>query len=149
MGFKRVFKKGLSAGISPKKWVGYDHIKSDSVSVGKIAKNVFKRDKTNRRKETFDEAMKRYNLSESDIKKRIKTSKHLVAIFLGFSGLLGFYMVYQWHVGHFIGGFTCLVLMSLILAYTFREHFNLFQMRQRRLGCTYKEWLSSLFKGSK
>jgi intracellular multiplication protein IcmV len=149
MGFKSILKKGVSGGVSPKQWIGFGQIKGDTVKVSKIAKAVFKREKHTERKETFEEAMKRFDLSEDDIKKRMKTSKQLVFIFLGISALLAFYMTYQWVSGHFIGGFICMVLMSLILSYAFREHFNLFQMRQRRLGCTCKEWLKSTFKGSK
>lgn len=149
MGFRRVVKKGLSGGLNPKRWLGYDQLKEDTASVGNIARSVFKREKNTERKETFDDAVKRFNLTEEDIKKRMKTSKQLVALFLGMGGLLFAYFVYQCATGHILHSFICLVLTALILVNAFREHFNLFQMRQRRLGCTYKEWVNSLFKRSK
>ncbi len=150
MGFKSILKTGLFSGLSPKRWVGYDQIKRDTVGVGQIAKEVFRHEKTAGRKETFDEAMKRFNLTEDDIKKRMKSAKQLVGIFLGFGGLLFLYLIYQWTTVRILDGFICLVLMLLVLTYAFKEHFNLFQMRHRRLGCTYKEWFRSMFKkGSK
>lgn len=149
MGFKSMFKKGLGSGLSPRKWVGYDQLKTDSVTVGKIFKGVFKRSKEAEKKETFEQAAKRFNLTEEDIQKRMKSAKELVMIFLGFGSLLVTYAIYQWISGRFVGGLICLILSLLTFAYAFREHFNLFQMRKRCLGCTYKEWFNSTFKGSK
>ncbi len=149
MGFKKVLKKGVTSGLKPKQWIGYDHIKQDGITVGKIAKNVFQKEKKTERKETFEEAMKRFNLSEDDIQDRMKKSRQLVFTFLGISGLLFIYLIYQWSVGHTLSGFIVFILMGLTLAYAFREHFNLFQMRKRQLGCSHKEWFKSFFKGSK
>ena len=149
MGFKKVVKRGFGSGLSPKKWIGYNTLKSDTVTLSKIFKSVFKRSKKTERKETFEQAVKRLNLTEEDIQKRIKSAKELVMIFLGFGGLLIFYTIYQWVMGRFVSGFICLILSSLVFAYAFREHFNIFQMRKRRLGCTYSEWFNSTFKGSK
>jgi len=149
MGFKSTMKKSLGSGLSPKRWVGYNQLQSDSKTVGKIFKSVFERSAKAEKKESFEEAVKRFNLTEEDIQKRMKSAKQLVMTFLGFGGILLAYMLYQWTVGHIIEGFICLVLAALTLSYAFREHFNLFQMRQRRLGCTYKEWFKSTFKGSK
>ena len=148
MGFKKVVKKGFGSGLNPKKWIGYGALKADTITLTKIFKGVFKRSKTER-KETFDQAIKRFNLTEEDIQKRIKSAKELVMIFLGFGGLLVVYALYQWIQGRMMGGFVCLILSFLTFAYAFREHFNMFQMRNRRLGCSYSEWFNSTFKGSK
>lgn len=150
MGFKSAMKKGFGTGLSPKKWIGFNQLKSDSRTMGKIFKGVFGRSKKGaERNETFEDAVKRYHLTEEDIQKRIRSSKELVIIFLGFAVVLAAYTVYQWTASHFIDGFICLILVILTSAYGFREHFNMFQMRQRRLGCTYAEWFNSTFKGSK
>ncbi len=149
MGVKSLFKKGFGSGLSPKKWVGFDQLKSDSISLGQMIKRVFKRSQKVKKKETFEQAVKRFNLTEADIQKRIKSAKELVVIFLALSAVLIVYTIYQWSGGHIVSGFICFILSLLILAYAFREHFNLFQMRSRRLGCTYSEWFNSLFKGVK
>lgn len=150
MGFKKVVKKGLTGGISPKRWLGYDSIKTETKLLSKIFGGVFKRSKKAEKKETFEEAVKRFNLTEGDIQKRIKSSKELAMIFFGMGGLLFVYAIYQWSMGRLLSGIICLTLMLLISAYGFREHFNMFQMRERRLGCTYLEWFNSTFKkGSK
>jgi len=149
MGLKSTMKKGLGSGLSPKKWIGYDQLRSDSHSLGKICKSVLNRSKDETKKESFEQAIKRLDLKEEDIKKRIKSAKELVMIFLGLGALLILYTIYQWTAGHFVNGFICFILSLLTFVYSFREHFNLFQMRQRRLGCTYAEWIKSTFKGSK
>lgn len=150
MGFRSALKKGVGSGLNPKKWVGFNQLKSDSTTLSNIFRGVFKRsEKAAEKKETFEEAVKRFNLTEKDIQKRMKSAKELVMIFLGLGGLLLFYTFYQWASGRVISGFICLTLSLLTLAYAFREHFNLFQMRNRRLGCTYKEWVNGTFKRSK
>lgn len=149
MGLKSTMKKGLFSGLNPKQWIGFNQLQSDSKTLGSIAKSVFQRSKEAEKKETFEEALKRFNLTEEDLKKRMHSAKQLVMIFVAFGGALFAYMIYQWSSGHFTEGFICLILSALTLSYAFREHFNLFQMRQRRLGCTYKEWFKSTFMGSK
>lgn len=150
MGIKSFIKNNAKHGFNPKKWVGYDHIKHDAKVVGKLAKRAFSSgDADSIRKESFEEAMKRLNLSEKDIQERIKKAKDAVFIFLLMGGALLAYMVYQWVTGHFLSGFTCLILSLVVFVHAFREHFNAYQMRQRQLGCSYKAWLKSLVKGSK
>lgn len=150
MGFKSALKNSVGSGLSPKKWIGFNQLKSDSTTLGRIFRGVFNRSKSEaEKKETFEEAVKRLNLTEKEIQKRMKSAKELVIIFIGFGGLLFLYTIYQWTGGRVISGFICLTLSLLTFAYAFREHFNLFQMRNRRLGCTYKEWFNSTFKRSK
>ena len=149
MGFKKVVKKGLGSGLNPMKWIGFGQIKTDTVTLTEIFRSVFKRSNEAGGKETFDEAVKRFNLSEEDIQKRIKSAKELAMIFLGFGGVLVIYTIYQLSLGRVLSGLICLTLSLLIFAYGFREHFNMFQMRKRRLGCSYAEWFNGTFKGSK
>jgi intracellular multiplication protein IcmV len=148
MGIKSGFKKTFGTGLNPKQWVGSDQLKKDSKTLAKMVGSVLKRSKkAAKTKETFEEAVSRFNLTPDDIKKRMKSAKEIVMILLVASAFLVVYAVYQWFfLGHFIAGFTCLILTVLTLSYAFREHFHLFQMRQRRLGCSYKEWLNSTFK---
>ena len=56
------------------------------------------------------------------------------------------YAVYVFHSGFYLPGFVCLMLTALAGAHCFREHFNRFQMRQRRLGCTFQEWALHTFR---
>jgi len=144
MGFKSLFSKGIGGGLNVKRWVGYGQIKSDTKVLGKLFQTVFSRRKEKLSTETFEEAVVRHGLTEEDIKKKMQSSRHLVIAFLSFALLLFLYSLYQWGSGAFLNGMICFLLALLSSAYAFREHFNLYQMKQRRLGCTYSEWFKSL-----
>lgn len=147
MGLFRVMKKGLRVS----RWVGTDRIRGDAKTVKSIATNLFKSEDAEATKNLdFEACLKHYKMTEDDLKLRMQQAKKWILFCLGGSALAFIYMIYQFSAHEFIAGFVCFMIGALTLAYAFREHFNLFQMRQRKLGCTFSEWFSSLIsRGSK
>jgi intracellular multiplication protein IcmV len=92
------------------------------------------------RKETFDEAIERLNLTEKDLEARTKEFKRLVYIMCTVSLFALFYAIYLFLTLNILGALAATVLTSLACAMTFKYHFWLFQIRKRRLGCTIREW---------
>lgn len=129
-------------------WMGYPQLVETTRGVVSIVKGVFTPAETTQI-ETFEEAMARLNLTEEAIRQRIKTFTYLALLWLLVGCSVLIYGVYlaglgSWH------GFAASVGVSLIgFAQAFRYHFWLFQMKQRRLGCTFKEWLNANFTGNK
>jgi len=97
--------------------------------------------------ESFDEAVARLGLQESDVKQResMFLKQAIVYLFVGFFILL--YGVYLGANQSFNGLILCLVVSFVALANAFRAHFWHFQTKQRKLGCSFKEWLDSTLKG--
>ncbi len=153
MGVRKAIKKTVTSGLSPKRWVGLDQIKENAGTVKNIAKAVLKPgsgDQDEIKQETFEQALVRLNITEEDLKKRMESSKYIVWFCSGLSLSIFIYMFYLWSQGQIVSGVVCFMLSFVLGAYAFREHFNLFQMKQRRLGCSIREWYQSLFsKGSK
>ena len=145
MGVKKVIKKGFNF----KYWIGADYLKVNAKVIGRLFTTLFKHSKQQVQEETFEQCMKRFNLTEEDLQKRMQYSKHMALFCLGTSILLLVYMFYLFTQTFILSGIVCLILALLMAAYTFREHFNLFQMKQRRLGCTIQQWFNATFKGSK
>ncbi len=151
MGIKKAIKKGFFSGYSVKRWVGFDQIKDSGQSIGEMATNLIDKQKTKAtpNKETFEECVKRFGLSESDLKKKMK-SLYRIALFCLAASLACFvYAIYLFLIGFILSGFVSLMLSFLLAAYAYREHLNYFQIKQRRLGCTFREWFNSTFKGVK
>ncbi len=126
---------------------GTGHIKDNAKMIQGLVVNNFSTDKaaqTSPKKENFAQCMKRLGLSEADVEKRIKNSSQLILICSLLSLPMFIYTLYILISGHFLSSFVCLMLTFLLLAYSFREHFNRFQMQQRRLRCTFEEWLKHL-----
>ncbi|GEM_PF-525618 len=149
MGVFNIVKKGISAGWNVSGWLGVSNIKKNAVLIKELSKDTFNVKKTKQgepKQETFTEAVKRLNLTEQDIQKRIKASGQIIF----FCGLLTIpmaaYTLYMFMAGFYLSTFVCVMLTALLLAYCFREHFNRFQMLQRRLSCSIGEWASVTFR---
>lgn len=150
MGIRNMFKKGLFSGLNLKRWVGFNQIQDNGRVIGELFETVIKNpsQQETTRKESFEECMRRLNMTEEDLQKRIKHGKKIILFcFLGIAATL-VYLFYLLTNGRYIPSFVSFTLSLLFLAYAFREHFNIYQMRQRRLGCSFKEYFNSLFKRS-
>ena len=150
MGVMKIVKKSITAGWNVSAWVGLNNIKNNAVLIKDLSKSTFTQPYSGGgntpKKETFAQAMRRLNITEAGLQKRIKSSTHVIL----FCGILFFpmliYTVYMFQSNFYLSSFVCLMLTALLGAYCFREHFNRYQMRQRRLGCTVSEWARDLFR---
>lgn len=97
--------------------------------------------------ETFEQAIKRLGITEQGLEERKKMYGIQVIIYLltGIGALI--YAVFLVRAGEYMGMLMAFLAGGLAFAYAFRSHFWLFQLKQRRLGCTFKEWLSSSIQG--
>lgn len=143
MGAFQVIKKGVAAGWNFSAWLGVKNIKNNASLIKDLSKKAFSRVEPEAgvlQKETFAQAMRRLNITEEGLKKRIRASTQVIF----FCGLLMIpmlaYTLYMLMSHFYLPSFVCLMLTALLGAYTFREHFNRYQMRRRRLGCTVREW---------
>ena|SRR3990167_5236224 len=150
MGLRNVIKKGVVSGLNPVRWVGVEQIKSNGKIIANVTNRLFKTHNTTTSTfspTTFEDCMKYYGITEESLKKRMRWSRYLVYACLVGSLLMLAYTIYLF-VSHLVlSGFVTTMLTLLLWAYAFREHFNYFQMKQRRLGCTFHEWLVATFKG--
>jgi intracellular multiplication protein IcmV len=148
MGAVKIIKKSVAAGWSISTWIGTKQIKSNALLIKDLAKSAFSPSDQGApvKAETFAQAMRRLGMTEADLQKRINASTKIIF----FCGILIIpmlaYTVYIWMSHFYLSSFVCLMLTFLLSAYSFREHFNRFQMRQRRLGCTFSEWLAHTFR---
>jgi len=129
------------------KALGMEQLKQQTTDVKELAEAVFEQRQA-RRKESFEAALVRLNLSEEDIQNRAKEFKRLVRVFIFIIiGLLA-YLVYAIIQKSWIASLGTMGILLVALAQLFRYHFWLFQITQKRLGCTYTEWYRSLLNKS-
>ncbi len=150
MGFKNVMKKGLFSGLNPMRWIGFEQIAGNAKTIKNLADGIVKasgKEESPTHPHSFEEAMQRYGLSEDDIKQRMRTAVQISVICLLLSIPMMGYAIYLFVKNFPLSAFVCIMLTLLLWAYAFREHFNYFQMKQRRLGCTFKEWFVYTVKG--
>lgn len=126
------------------RWAGVDTIKHAGKSIKSLAKSLFtvKQPEFN---ETFDEAITRLKLSEEDLSKRQRMYGITAGVYFVSACLMLVYCVHLLMLGHHMSMVTTFALVMLLLAFFFRDHFWYTQMKHRRLGFTFKEWLSAFF----
>ena len=150
MGIGSFFKNTVKNNTNIKGWASWNTIKENGNTIGGFVKDI-KGEENNGPaiKQTFEEAVKKYGLTEKDIAALMKKNL-LIATFCAILavGALG-WAVYLFTKTMYLSGIVGIALSALMFSYAFREHFNYFQMKQRRLDCTFQEWLSSLFSNKK
>lgn len=152
MGFFRGLGRMVKPLVNVPKWMDAKRITEDASYIKQIAKGLV-RPQQAKTAENFEDALKRLNLTETDIKNRHKEFRRLAILFFVIFILLAAYVVYLSldHTGLVSWRAIVLsVIVSLIaLIQFFRFHFWLFQVKRRKLGCGFKEYFYSGILGLK
>lgn len=144
MGFFSTTKKvaGRIIDIRVDRWISLDYIKetSDRYKILLLDAVVPKKATYS---ETFEEAMIRLQLTEEDITQRKKEFTQLLYSFIAISVAIILYALYMAIAGKMVASLIAFCLSLYTLSQAFRFHFWLFQLKNRKLGCTLKEWINS------
>jgi intracellular multiplication protein IcmV len=149
MGFWSGLKKGAKPFVDVQSWLNLDQLKNYGKSISDIGKSLFIPQKASRN-ETFEQAIRRFNLSEADLNKKAENLYNLSIIFCAIALCLLGYVIYL-IITHasIMAVIVTLVLSSIILTKAFSYHFWVFQIKKRRLGCSLQEWFKEGLLGIK
>lgn len=136
------FKRRVKSLFNLTGWVGLNSIKEHGSLIRSLFSNVMARPKASSEKmRTFDEAVEKFNLTEADLAAREKHFMQMSYIY-GIILILG---VSYWLYLGFAGKWSAFVMMFsfnfMIFSFFFRESFWLMQLKQRKLGMSFKDWL--------
>lgn len=144
--------RGIGKAIKPfvnfPAWMGLKQISSTGKGIQETAKTLLETPKATHR-ETFAEAMQRFHLSEADLQKQMKNFRQAALMYCAIALGLFMYALYLFISGHLIAGLLSLIITALALTLAFRQHFWYFEIKQRKLGCTIREWFQGTFLGGK
>ena len=134
--------------INIRSWSDWERTKTlSSYLAGSIVK-VFVPQKATK-SESFEAAIKRLNLTEKDLLVRRRNLLRTSILMLVIAFLLLVYSGYHFFNGHIMGGLLTIVVMLVALVLAFRYHFWYFQIKERKLGCSFNEWFKRSIKGDK
>lgn len=132
-------------------WFDYDRLKAFNEYILAILKKVFipSQTKPENAKASFEEAMGKMHLTEEGIIIRQKALfRNAILMFtIGFALLA--YAVYHLIMGNYQATVVSLVVALIGFVLAFRYHFWYFQIKERKLGCTFREWYQQGFLGKK
>lgn len=140
MAIRDIFRVNFSTFVNPKAWLGWDTIKQQTLLVIALFRAIFIPSPA-ANQESFEEAQKRFNLKEVEVEQIGKTYFQYALLFMaaGFLGLiLAIYLLIS--AGTFAGFILAISFSAYLFAQAFRNHFWYFQIKNRKLGCTYEEW---------
>ena len=122
---------GILFNVKVNEWVGYDNIKSTSKFIASSAKDVFTPEHAEHT-ETFDEAVKRLDISDEDIKERIMQLTKIFISFMALAFAVFGYSIYLAFSGNILGFCISFALTIFTCTQAFKYHFWIFQMKKRK-----------------
>lgn len=140
MAIRDIFKISWRTYFNPTAWIGLDELRRITRILWGVMRGVFVKP-IPEHTESFTEAIQRLELNEADLQ---KTQQHYLiysmvfVIFGAISFSTSFYLLFKYHT--FFGWLMTVLMTILFLSQAFRFHFWYFQIKHRKLGCTFKEW---------
>ena len=129
-------------------WLDFDRMKSFTGYLGTGFKKMFVPQEPEA-KESFEEALVRQNINEKDLKSKQSALYRLSLLMCGTAVIIFAYGIYHLFYGGYKATIISLSVALIALALAFRYHFWYFQIRERKLGCTLKEWYRKGLIGGK
>lgn len=147
MAIKDVLKVSRKTFLNPSGWIDAESIKKNNAAIFTVLKNLFRKDKP-LREESFEEAMERMGVTEAEVN-NIEVNYRTYSLIFIICGLLVFayslYLLFSVHT--FSGWLLATSATALFFAQAFRYDFWAFQIKKRKLGCTFAEWKQYRLKG--
>lgn len=150
MAVRDMFRITRRTFFNPVGWIDFNTLSTQNRTIWTVLRGLFTTPRPVR-EETFEQAMERLKISESDVKQIAKTYRWY-AITFSFLGLVvliyAFYLLF--HNATIAGFLLGLAAAALFFSQAFKFDFWSFQMRKRKLGLTYAQWKKNLIgkKGS-
>lgn len=146
MGFFSRSKKVIKKHANVKYFVSYDEHKNTwSMLQGRIL-DLFRLPDADR-SETFEEAVERLQLTKMDILRQQNRFLAFSLLFFALGALMLLYIAWLLSDGDFVEALLGVCVSGILFVNGFRYHFWYFQIKHRKLGCTFKEWMNSSVQG--
>lgn len=140
------FMKGTWKTFGPSGYLSgeYQDVKNQSKTIWGTLKGLFIKPRPENQ-ESFEQAMQRLKLSIEDADNIANRYRRYALIFLLFGVILftyAFYLLFEYF--SVTGWLLALAATTLCLAYAFNYDFWSYQIRIRKLGVSFNEWLDSI-----
>jgi intracellular multiplication protein IcmV len=134
-----------------RKWSDFDRMRAFTSYLGTGIKKMVvpRKEPVADTKNTFASTVSAMNLSEKDLASRCKGLYRLSVLMCTVAFCIFAYAVYHMVYGSIKAVIVSLVVSLIALTLAFRYHYWYFQIKERKLGCTFKEWYRQGLLGEK
>ncbi|MCD6047996.1 MAG: hypothetical protein K0S08_1643 [Gammaproteobacteria bacterium] len=140
-------KKSIRFLFNVPAWLGTESIHEGASWIEQLFKKVFFRAPTQGDAEDFNAAVARLNMDDAALEQQQKRFFKTSLVFLLLAILDLFYLAYLWSRSSLLVNLGVLVVFGLLLIQAYFYSFWSFQIKQRKLGCTFKAWLNWILRG--
>lgn len=142
------FKTVINRIFNVRAWMDWDRMKAGGQFIETGVKKVFI-PSPSRPVETFEEAQVRLKLSDADLARQARALYRMSIVMACLSFALFIYVFYHIFYGSIHAALLTFALTLLAAVISFRYHFWYFQIKSRKLGCTFYEWYRQGLLGDK
>lgn len=126
--------------FNPKAWMDYEQVKGATEYLGKGAQKLFTLQEKSRDEKPFEEVMKEQGINEAQLLKQTVSLQRLAWLMLLVAFGVFSYAMYLLALGSYHGSVASLVIFFVVLSLSFRYHYWFYQLKNRQLGCSLREW---------
>ncbi len=141
MALRDVFKITRKTFFNPSSWFDINFFLLQNNTIKEVVRNMMTTP-TPELEETFDAAMKRQGIQDKDIKPMANRYRQYALIFFVLGGILflyAFYLLFRYVT--ITGWMLGIAISAFMWAQAFKYDFYALQLRKRKLGLTFDEWL--------
>lgn len=138
-GFGRTF-------VNVPAWLGISTLREPTKALIEQGKSIYLPPDKPASPETFEQATKRLNLTENDLRERVNTLKWQGFLCLALMVMVMIYAVYLWSQDYFAIGLLALGVAVLSFLRYLSCQFWIAQIKHRRLGLSFQQWLQGQYK---
>ena len=141
---KRRIRNFFSSAFNFKAWMGYQNIKSGANIITSTVHSFTNLEDTSQYPtEDFESGLQRLNITEEQ---RLNVQNGYYRNFLIFfilGSLFAIYSIYRFYNAQWVAGLISLALTIGIYVLSLAMHFWYFQIKNKKLGCSFKEWFAN------
>lgn len=136
------FRSTIKSLFNVKSWLGWDSLVQNGVWIRSIYGKLVEQPVVSDRKETFNEACERYGYTPEFLAQQIVQFEKAAILYFSLLCLGVLYMAWLFFHHRWLAFFVMIPLNFMLFSFYFRESFWLMQIRQKRLGMGFRDWLN-------
>lgn len=142
------FRSTVKSLFDVKSWMGWKSLAQNGAWIRGMYGDLLRPAHTQTVKETYEEACQRYGYTPEFLKRQEAEFQRAAYIYLALLGAGFVYMFWLIYNHKTLASVVMIPLNFMLFSFYFRESFWLMQIRQKRLGMTFKNWLSIVVLGN-
>ncbi len=133
----------IKPAVNVKGWVSWDFLKNNTTSLIRMFAPIFKLHRLREDEkihESFDQALERLGLTEADLVRKTQFLNTSFAFYMAVIVVAVIYAIYLLFQAEVFSLIVVVLLFALFLVKAVQMRFWMFQIRQRKLDCSFSEW---------